>query len=64
MKPGDFVLVDQFADRTFKREKSFFNQSCVAHVSVADPVCNRMSEICRQAMRELDVTGFYRGTYS
>lgn len=63
MKPGDFVLVDQFIDRTFKREKSFFNQGCVAHVSVADPVCNRMSEICRQAMRELDVTCHDRGTY-
>ena len=63
MKPGDFVLVDQFIDRTFKREKSFFNQGCVAHVSVADPVCSRMSEICRQAMRELDVVCHDRGTY-
>ena len=42
MKPGEFVLVDQFIDRTFKREKSFFNQSCEAHVSVAEPVCPRL----------------------
>ena len=63
MKPGDFVLVDQFIDRTFNREKSFFSKGCVAHVSVADPVCNRMSKICRQAMQELDVTCHDRGTY-
>ena len=63
MKPGDFVLVDQFIDRTFNREKSFFNKGCVAHVSVAFPVCDRMSEICRQAMQELDVTFHDRGTY-
>ncbi|MBL18724.1 MAG: S-methyl-5'-thioadenosine phosphorylase [Flavobacteriaceae bacterium] len=63
MKPGDFVLVDQFIDRTFKREKSFFNRGCVAHVSLADPVCNRMSDICRQAMQKLDVNYHDRGTY-
>ena len=37
MAPGDFVLVDQFIDRTFAREKSFFGTGCVAHVSVAQP---------------------------
>ena len=63
MKPGDFVLVDQFIDRTLKREKSYFNQGCVAHVSVADPTCGRMSEICRTAMQELDVAYHDRGTY-
>ena len=35
--PGHFVIVDQFIDRTFAREKSFFGTGCVAHVSVADP---------------------------
>ncbi|MGB6230571.1 MAG: hypothetical protein WBF53_10640, partial [Litorimonas sp.] len=39
--PGDFVAVDQFIDRTFAREQSFFGPGCVAHVSVADPVCAR-----------------------
>ena len=63
MKPGDFVLVDQFIDRTFKRDKSFFNQGCVAHVSLADPVCNRFSGICRQAMQELKVGFHDNGTY-
>ena len=37
MAPGDFVVVDQFIDRTFAREKSFFGTGCVAHVSVAHP---------------------------
>lgn len=41
-KPGDFVLVDQFIDRTFAREKSFFGPGCVAHVSLADPTCARL----------------------
>ena len=39
MAPGDFVIVDQFIDRTFARAKSFFGAGCVAHVSVAHPVC-------------------------
>ncbi|MFU8777698.1 MAG: S-methyl-5'-thioadenosine phosphorylase, partial [Roseovarius sp.] len=39
MAPGDFVLVDQYIDRTFAREKSFFGPGCVAHVSVAHPTC-------------------------
>ena len=38
LPPGHFVLVDQFIDRTFAREKSFFGAGCVAHVSMADPV--------------------------
>src|ERR1700752_4017202 len=38
LPPGHFVLVDQFIDRTFAREKSFFGPGCVAHVSMADPV--------------------------
>ncbi len=39
MAPGDFVLVDQFIDRTVHREKTFFGTGCVAHVSVAEPTC-------------------------
>ena len=41
--PGDFVLVDQYIDRTFAREKSFFGPGCVAHVSMAHPTCPRLS---------------------
>ena len=48
MVPGDFVVVDQFIDRTFAREKSFFGTGCVAHVSVAHPTCPRLSAACVQ----------------
>lgn len=47
--PGDFVIVDQFIDRTFAREKSFFGTGCVAHVSVAHPTCPRLGDACAQA---------------
>ena len=63
LKPGDFVLVDQFIDRTFQRKKSFFDQSCVAHVSLADPICPRLSKICYNAMQEVGVTFHDKGTY-
>jgi 5'-methylthioadenosine phosphorylase len=42
--PGSFVLVDQFIDRTFARAKSFFGTGCVAHVSMAEPVCRRIGD--------------------
>lgn len=48
--PGDFVLVDQYIDRTFAREKSFFGPGCVAHVSVAHPTCPRLSDACAAAV--------------
>lgn len=44
LAPGDFVLVDQFIDRTFAREKSFFGTGLVAHVSMARPVCPRLQD--------------------
>ena len=47
--PGDFVLVDQYIDRTFAREKSFFGTGCVAHVGFAHPTCARLSDACAQA---------------
>ena len=47
--PGDFVVVDQFVDRTFARAKSFFGTGLVAHVSMADPVCPRLSGLAAQA---------------
>ena len=49
-KPGDFVLVDQYIDRTFAREKSFFGPGCVAHVSVAQPTCPRLTALCGNAI--------------
>ena len=54
--PGDFVAVTQFIDRTFAREKSFFGPGCVAHVSVADPVCSRLSALAADAAKDAGAT--------
>ncbi|WP_299153106.1 S-methyl-5'-thioadenosine phosphorylase [uncultured Tateyamaria sp.] len=63
MAPGDFVIVDQFIDRTFAREKSFFGTGCVAHVSVAHPTCARLSEACLKAAQDAGITVHDGGTY-
>ena len=51
LAPGDFVVVDQFIDRTFAREKSFFGPGLAAHVSMAHPVCPRLSALAAAAAR-------------
>lgn len=61
--PGHFVIVDQFIDRTFAREKSFFGAGCVAHVSVAHPTCPRLGEACFTAAEAAGVTVHKGGTY-
>ena len=63
MAPGDFVIVDQFIDRTFAREKSFFGTGCVAHVSVAHPTCPRLSAACLRAAQDAGITVHDGGTY-
>ena len=63
MAPGDFVLVDQFIDRTVAREKSFFGTGCVAHVSIAHPTCPRLTEACHSAARDAGITVHNGGTY-
>ncbi len=63
MAPGDFVVVDQFIDRTFAREKSFFGTGCVAHVSVAHPTCPRLGAACHQAGQAAGITIHQGGTY-
>ncbi|WP_298675300.1 S-methyl-5'-thioadenosine phosphorylase [uncultured Lentibacter sp.] len=63
MAPGDFVIVDQFIDRTFAREKSFFGTGCVAHVSVAHPTCARLGAACLEAARDAGITVHQGGTY-
>src|SRR3972149_3683590 len=53
LPPGTFVLVDQFVDRTFHRESSFFGKGCVAHVSLAQPVSPRLRiQLAAAAMAE------------
>ena len=63
MAPGDFVIVDQFIDRTFAREKSFFGTGCVAHVSVAHPTCPRLSQAAFEAAQAQGVKVHLGGTY-
>ena len=61
--PGDFVLVDQFIDRTYLREKSFFGKGCVAHVSLAHPTCNNFSQIIFNIGKKLNIKIQLGGTY-
>jgi len=63
MVPGDFVLVNQFIDRTVNREKSFFGEGCVAHVSIAEPTCARLRGALEQAAEGLGVRTHVGGTY-
>ncbi|MCX7058634.1 MAG: 5'-methylthioadenosine phosphorylase, partial [Proteobacteria bacterium] len=49
LPPGTFVIVDQFIDRTFARDKSFFGTGLVAHVSMAHPVCSRLGDALQGA---------------
>lgn len=63
MAPGDFVIVDQFIDRTVNREKSFFGAGLVAHVSVAYPTCPRLGDLLEQASNATGVTTHRGGTY-
>lgn len=61
--PGSFVIVDQFIDRTFAREKSFFGNGLVAHVSMAHPVCGRMGSHIGKALELAGVETIKGGTY-
>ncbi|WP_257462491.1 S-methyl-5'-thioadenosine phosphorylase [Archangium lipolyticum] len=63
LPPGSFVVVDQFIDRTFAREKSFFGTGCVAHVSMARPVCTRLGDAVMSAGQGLDIPMKRGGTY-
>jgi 5'-methylthioadenosine phosphorylase len=63
LPPGHFVIVDQFIDRTFAREKSFFGPGCVAHVSVAHPTCPRLSHAVEAAGAEIGLPMTRGGTY-
>lgn len=63
MPPGDFVIVDQFIDRTFAREKSFFGTGCVAHVPLAHPTCPRLGAACYAAAQDAGITVHKGGTY-
>lgn len=63
LKPGAFVIIDQFIDRTFARHKSFFGTGCVAHVSMAHPVCSRLGDHLDGAAKIAQVPVARGGTY-
>jgi 5'-methylthioadenosine phosphorylase len=63
LPPGTFVIVDQFIDRTFARAKSFFGAGCVAHVSMAHPVCARLGDALEVAANEAGIPIARGGTY-
>ncbi len=63
LAPGTFVLVDQFIDRTFAREKSFFGAGCVAHVAMADPVSPGLADRLEVAAQAEDISHKRGGTY-
>ena len=63
LAPGSFVIVDQFIDRTFAREKSFFGEGFVAHVSMAEPVCPRLGDHIEAACRTNNISHARGGTY-
>ena len=63
LPPGHFVIVDQFIDRSFAREKSFFGEGVVAHVSMAEPVCARLGDALETAARGLGLPVTRGGAY-
>ncbi len=63
LPPGTFVLIDQFVDRTYRRESSFFGKGCVAHVSMAHPVSPRLRIHLAEAAMAEGITVVRDGTY-
>jgi 5'-methylthioadenosine phosphorylase len=63
LSPGTFVICDQFIDRTFAREKSFFGTGLVAHVALGDPVCSRLGDAIEDSVKKLDISYQRGGTY-
>ena len=63
LPPGAFVIVDQFIDRTFAREKSFFGPGFVAHVSMAQPICPKLADALDESCRDEKIRHARGGTY-
>ena len=62
IKPGQFIIIDQFIDRTIARKKTFFDEGIVAHVSMAKPVSEKLSKIILESASK-DIEIFLGGTY-
>jgi 5'-methylthioadenosine phosphorylase len=63
LQPGELVIPDQYVDMTFKREKTYFENGIVAHVSMADPTCLSLGEMAYNLARESGLAAHLGGTY-
>jgi len=63
LSPGKFVIVDQFIDRTFARNKTFFDDEIVAHVSMAQPTSKGLMKACEEAIKKSKIDYQRGGTY-
>ena len=63
LPPGKFVIIDQFIDRTFARNKTFFDEDIVAHVSMAYPTSNGLMNACEEAIKKESIEYKRGGTY-
>ena len=62
-KPGDFVIVDQFIDKTYLRRKTFFDDDCVVHVPMSSPTCKKLMHICYKTLDKIKLRCHFGGTY-
>ena len=62
-KPMEFLIPDQFVDRTRHRVDTFFGEGVVAHIAFADPICSELAGVVEAACRKSGVTGKHGGTY-
>ena len=63
LPPGKFVIIDQFIDRTFTRNKTFFDDEIVAHVSMAHPTSSGLMDACEEAIKKAEINYKKGGTY-
>ncbi len=63
LEPGKFIIIDQFIDRTFLRNKTFFSDEIVAHVSMAKPTSPGLANSCEAALKNLNIKYQVGGTY-
>ena len=63
LPPGKFVIIDQFIDRTFSRNKTFFDDEIVAHVSMAHPTSSGLMDACEEAIKKAEINYKKGGTY-
>jgi len=62
IKPGDFVIVDQFIDRTTKRKSTFYEKDHVCHIPMAEPFCNDLRKLLYESAKELGLRAHEKGT--